>query len=236
MTDPLDQAGQPPRAGHPRAGDPPTPAANSPIRAGDPPAPADANRQLARAVARCAADTAFLAELQNILDQADRAARRHRFKCRQCGECCRFEQFGHRLYVTAGELALMLHFSGGRAPGPIGRIRPLGIFDNPPRRGALRSQSLGDRSGNLPADRQVRNGSRAKPASQCPHQDQARCLARAGRALGCRLFFCDPAASEWFGDAYEGFHRRIKLLHAAHGLPYVYAELTAALAELASAE
>ena len=166
----------------------------------------------------CAADAEFLASLERILRQADRAAIERRFKCRQCGECCRFAQFGHRLYVTAGELALMFKLAGDRAPEPIGKIRS--------RRAG--TQSLGNRSA-------IRNGSRAKPASQCPHQDQARCLARAGRALGCRLFFCDPAANAWFCDAYEGFHQQIKLLHAAHGLPYVYAELTAALAELASA-
>jgi Fe-S-cluster containining protein len=162
----------------------------------------------------CAADAGFLTGLERILLQADRAAREHRFECRQCGNCCRFEQFGHRLYVTAGELALMLHLAPDRVSEPIGKIRPWGIFDNP--------QSA------------IRNGSRAKPASLCPHQDQARCLARAGRALGCRLFFCAPSAHAWFCDAYESFHQQIKLLHAAHGLPYVYAELAAALAELAS--
>jgi Fe-S-cluster containining protein len=160
----------------------------------------------------CAADAGFLAGLERILGQADHAATERRLECRQCGQCCRFEQFGHRLYVTAGELALMLHLAPDQAPEPIGKIR------NP-----------------LPARRDaIRNGSRAKPASLCPHQDQARCLARAGRVLGCRLFFCAPSAHAWFCDAYESFHQQIKLLHAAHGLPYVYAELAAAMAELAS--
>ena len=195
MTDPPDQASEPPRTTDPRAR-------------------ADADRELARAVAMCAADAGFLTGLERILRQADRAAVERRLECRQCGNCCRFEQFGHRLYVTAGELALMLHLAPDRVSEPIGKIRPWGIFDNP--------QSA------------IRNGSRAKPASLCPHQDQARCLARAGRALGCRLFFCAPSAHAWFCDAYESFHQQIKLLHAAHGLPYVYAELAAALAELAS--
>ena len=174
MTDPLDQAGSHRRTGDPRAG-------------------ADFDSELARAVAMCAADAGFLAGLEQILTQADRAAAQRRFDCRQCGQCCRFEQFGHRLYVTAGELALMLRLAPGQAPA------------------------------------------RPDEAGLCPYQDQARCLARVGRTLGCRLFFCDPAANEWFCDAYESFHQQIKLLHAAHGLPYVYAELTAALAELASA-
>jgi hypothetical protein len=195
MTDPPDQASEPPRTAELRAR-------------------ADGDRELARAVAMCAADAGFLAGIEQILRQADRAAVERRLECRQCGNCCRFEQFGHRLYVTAGELSLMLHLAPDRVSEPIGKIRPWGIFDNP--------QSA------------IRNGSRAKPASLCPHQDQARCLARAGRALGCRLFFCAPSAHGWFCDAYESFHQQIKLLHAAHGLPYVYAELAAALAELAS--
>ena len=224
MTDSLDQAGSTPRPGNSRARAdggqmrPQCPSGLGASRAG-----ADGDCQLARAVAMCTADAGFLDALERILRQADRAAAEQRFECRQCGECCRFEQFGHRLYVTAGELALMLKLADGLAPEPIGKIRS--------RRAG--TQSLGDRSA-IPWG-QVRDGLRAKPASLCPHQDQARCLARPGRALGCRLFFCDPAANAWFRDAYEDFHRQIKLLHAAHGLPYVYAELTAALAELASA-
>ena len=68
----------------------------------------------------------------------------------------------------------------------------------------------------------------------CPYQHGGRCLARDSRALGCRLFFCDPAASDWSCRVYEDIHNQIKRLHAAHSLPYVYAELTTALAELAS--
>jgi len=154
---------------------------------------------LADAVARCAADTAFLTELGEILRQADRAADDRHWTCRACGKCCRFEEFGHKLYVTAGELAYLI-----RQPPP---------------------------EAVLPQDA---SGLRTKPAALCPYQDGDRCLARDSRALGCRLFFCDPATAEWSNVVYEEFHDKIKRLHAAHSLPYIYAELTAALAELAS--
>ena len=62
--------------------------------------------ELARAVAACRRNAAFLAEIGQILaeasadtDQAD--------DCRACGQCCRFAEFGHRLYVSTGELALL---------------------------------------------------------------------------------------------------------------------------------
>ena len=63
---------------------------------------------LTRAVEQAAADADFLAELRGILAEADSAARRQGLSCRACGQCCLFEQFGHRLYVTPGELALLL--------------------------------------------------------------------------------------------------------------------------------
>jgi len=151
---------------------------------------------IADAVARCAADAAFLTELGRILHQADQAADEQRWTCRACGQCCRFEQFGHKLFVTAGELAFL--------------IRPAAPWQD------------------------LRSGTRANPAEMCPYQHGNRCLARDSRTLGCRLFFCDPAATDWFSSVYEDIHDQIKRLHAAHGLPYLYVELTTALAKLAS--
>jgi len=155
---------------------------------------------LADAVTRCAADDAFLIELGAILRQGDRAADDCHWACQACGKCCRFEQFGHKLYVTAGELAYLIRQPASEAD-----------------------------------PQQSASGLQTKPAAVCPYQDGNRCIARDGRALGCRLFFCDPAAADWCNDIYEELHAKIKHLHAAHGLPYIYAELTSALAELASA-
>lgn len=67
---------------------------------------------------------------------------------------------------------------------------------------------------------------------RCPYQLNRRCTVRTVRALGCRLFFCDPAAREAFQHHYEIYHRQIRRLHDAHGLPYCYVELAAALVEL----
>jgi Fe-S-cluster containining protein len=153
---------------------------------------------LADAVASCAADADFLSELGKILRQGDHAAEDRHWACRACGKCCRFEQFGHKLYVTAGELAYLIRQPETEAD---------------PQNGASRLQTT--------------------PPAMCPYQDGDRCLARDGRALGCRLFFCDPAAAGWCNNVYEELHDKIKRLHAAHGLPYIYTELTSALTELA---
>lgn len=67
---------------------------------------------------------------------------------------------------------------------------------------------------------------------RCPYQLDGRCTMRPVRALGCRLYFCDPARRESFQQDYERYHSRIRRLHDAGGLPYAYVELTAGLAEL----
>jgi len=137
---------------------------------------------LARAVEQVAANPGFLAELRNILDEADADARRQGLECLACGKCCLFGQFGHRLYVTTGELAL-LRMAGG---------------------------AVADK----PSD------------GRCPHYNAGRCTARGARALGCRLFYCDPAGQRWFPDAYERFHQCIKRLHERHGVPYFYVDFS----------
>ena len=68
---------------------------------------------LTGAVDRCRRDEAFLADLAEILRQADAATTSN--TCRACGQCCHFEEFGHRLYVSTGELALL---TAVEPPGP----------------------------------------------------------------------------------------------------------------------
>ena len=135
---------------------------------------------IAQAVQQAAADEEFLAELRRILDAAAAAAAEQAFACRACGRCCRFEEFGHKLYVTPGELAL---------------LQSVPITGEP-------------------------------AVGRCPHQVDGKCMARNERALGCRLFFCDPAAEQWFQGTYELFHERIKRLHRDRALPYAYVEMT----------
>ena len=43
--------------------------------------------------------------LRGLLDEIDQAVDGSGFACRQSGQCCRFESFGHRLYMSGLEIA-----------------------------------------------------------------------------------------------------------------------------------
>ncbi|MAC19991.1 MAG: hypothetical protein CMJ23_10030 [Phycisphaerae bacterium] len=58
----------------------------------------------------------------------------------------------------------------------------------------------------------------------CPWQEGRLCTAREGRPTGCRVYFCDPRASEVVPELAETAHRRIRTLHDEHEIPYAYGE------------
>lgn len=66
------------------------------------------------AVARCQAEAGMLAGLGRIYEEADRAiaaladgSPAAAAACLGGGSCCKFDLFGHRLFLTVGELALL---------------------------------------------------------------------------------------------------------------------------------
>jgi Fe-S-cluster containining protein len=61
-------------------------------------------RQAVEAAGQC---PAFLAELRALLTRASEALPDNQGQCTRCGACCDFAAAGHRLYATAGELALL---------------------------------------------------------------------------------------------------------------------------------
>lgn len=162
------------------------------------PAQAEAIRRAARRSDVCGA----MAELYRDLDR-EIAARTPR--CRNRGLCCRFDEFGHELYVTTLEVAylLALHGPEGHEPCPT----RVGAGPPPP----------------------------ARASAGCPYQVNGLCTVRTGRPMGCRIFFCDPDAAAWQGPLTEAFLQRLRRLHDDLGVPYVYAEWRAVLAALARA-
>jgi Fe-S-cluster containining protein len=142
-----------------------------------------------------------------VLAEADADIAARRPVCRASGRCCKFEEYGHRLYVTAAEL---LHFARAHVATP-----DAGRPETPGRAVAL-----------------PQFFARPSPAG-CPYQVDGLCTAREARPLGCRLYFCDENAQSWQNEVYEKYHARLRALHDEFGLGYRYLEWRAALREVA---
>ena len=58
----------------------------------------------------------------------------------------------------------------------------------------------------------------------CPFLAEGVCLAREGRSLGCRVFFCqaERQGPERMAEVYELFHEQLKILHEQAEIAYKY--------------
>jgi Fe-S-cluster containining protein len=149
------------------------------------------------------------AAVAGILHDADADIAARKPVCKASGRCCKFEEYGHRLYVTPGELIHFQHTLNVERSIPVRR-------DSMPSASAV----------SLP-----QFFAQAKPEG-CPYQIDGLCTARDARPLGCRIYFCDENAQHWQNEVYEKYHTRLKALHDAFGIPYQYMEWRAALATL----
>lgn len=130
--------------------------------------------------------------------------------CQASGRCCRFEQYGHRLYVTAAEL---LHFAQTHCSSPQGR------------------HAIENRKSKIENQISLPQFFAGNPEG-CPYQVDNLCTAREARPLGCRIYFCDESARGWENELYEKYHRMLSAVHERFSLPYRYLEWRAALGEL----
>lgn len=60
---------------------------------------------------------------------------------------------------------------------------------------------------------------------RCPYQAGNGCLAREGRVLGCRLYFCAWSGPEREEEMYARWHDRLKRLHEELGEEWDYRPL-----------
>lgn len=67
----------------------------------------------------------------------------------------------------------------------------------------------------------------------CPFQVDRLCTVHTIRPFGCRIFFCDPTASDWQQDQYETFHLLLRQLHDELKIAYFYVEWREALRAVA---
>lgn len=145
-----------------------------------------------------------------IYDELMRQIAERRPVCVASGRCCRFEEFGHRLYVTTLELAKLQIDAGGvlttRGQDAAAPRQPLPIFQ---------------------LDRKS-----SDPVRGCPYQVDGLCGIHLIRPFGCRIFFCDATSTQWQHDLYERLHGQIRHLHEIHHIPYRYVEWRYALREM----
>ena len=127
--------------------------------------------------------------------------------CLASGACCRFEEYGHRMYLSGLEAAFVVaRIDAARRLRAANPLRVLEVRD---------SRARGD----------------------CPYLRNGLCGEHEERPLGCRIFFCDKGAdgrgAEWQSELYEEMHRDTIALHERLGMPYRYLEWRESLALLA---
>jgi Fe-S-cluster containining protein len=162
--------------------------------------------------------------------------------CTASGRCCRFEEFGHRLYVTTIELAafvaslrplLPLHGTPGRGQGSGASDVPRqSSFDSPINDGTA-NRPGSDSTRPSPLSPTLSPGYREAGArGGCPYQVDGLCSVHTVRPFGCRVFFCDATSDDWQHQQYERFHADLKRLHEEFAVPYRYVEWREALRQL----
>ncbi|MEM1099010.1 MAG: hypothetical protein AAGH92_09500 [Planctomycetota bacterium] len=144
----------------------------------------------------------FDVQLRGLYRELDAAIAERGPTCWQSGKCCNFGAYGHRLYVTALEVAWFLGQAGVMLPS---------VTD---------SEDLPGIS--LP---------QANRSDVCPYQIDGSCSTHAIRPMGCRIFFCQAGTEDWQQLLYETYLERLRRLHEAHGVDYRYADWLALLDE-----
>jgi Fe-S-cluster containining protein len=160
------------------------------------------------AVMQAATNRDLRAAVARVYENLQREIDARKPVCNASGRCCRFDEFGHRLYVTTIELAAFVAslpeaaFAGSAVPNV-----------TPPHQ-----------ENNVRHSRTYGGG--------CPFQVNGLCSVHAIRPFGCRVFFCDATSDDWQHQQYERFHAELKRLHAEFEVPYQYVEWRDALRQL----
>ena len=141
----------------------------------------------------------------DVYARLDEAVSQRGPTCWISGRCCNFDAYGHRMYVTALEIAwVVAKKARSDAPG----------IGTKARRGSEHARA---------SDVDLKGA--------CMFQVDGLCGIHGIRPLGCRVFFCQEGTQDWQQDVYERFLSELRALHDAHGLPYRYMEWRAGLHE-----
>jgi Fe-S-cluster containining protein len=139
-------------------------------------------------------------QLRELFKKLDGAVAARGPTCWTSGNCCRFDSYGHQLFVTGLELVWFLN-------------QPVVL-----------SQLDHSRTGQQAAlsDNPLAILSQPGPGGACPFQIDNLCSTHAVRPLGCRVFFCQQGTQDWQQDLYEQFLNRLRDLHTQHDIAYHY--------------
>lgn len=148
--------------------------------------------------------------IRQLYFELDREIAELRPTCWRSGRCCRFEAFGHRLYVTGLEVGWFLV----NVRSAMGDVRS---DDETHRR--------------LPVLHIEHRTSNIAHSPACPYQIDGLCSVHTVRPMGCRAFFCQAGTEDWQRGLHERYLARFKALHEQHEIPYRYMEWRAALDE-----
>ena len=161
-----------------------------------------------------AALPALDAALRSLYAEIDAAVAERGPTCWVSGKCCKFDDFGHRLYVTGLEIAWFL----GQVEG---------------RKSTVEGRDDGDETSGGGGG--IRLPQLAEHPGACPYQVGGLCSTHQVRPLGCRVFFCQQGTEDWQHDLYERFLSQLQKLHETHGIEYRYMDWIAGLSEAAGA-
>ena len=165
-------------------------------------------------ISRAPEDAKLLAEVDALYAELDRRIAAHHPICRNRGACCKFDTFGHKLYVTTLELAYFRAHHADRL-----------------QRQPARSERQDQRAAGFSPRGSAESKNIALARQSCPFQQNGLCSTRAGRPIGCRVFYCESADEGWQSELTEWAISRLRELHERFEVPYSYTEWLTALGE-----
>ena len=184
-----------------------------------------------------------LRTMSELYEEVDRRIAELPGTCENRADCCRFGEFGHRLYVTTLETAYYLAASAS-SPATSTDTSPKRVASAPrgrrtsPKRVApaprgRRTSPQGKQGTDSPRSESAPN---VPPITDdaCPHAVEGRCQVRSHRPLGCRIFYCDPAAQPWQAPLTEELLTRLRAMHEELEVPYLYTDWMTTLRALSA--
>ncbi len=138
--------------------------------------------------------------MNELYNQLDRRIASMNLHCANCGQCCNFDNYGHRLYITTLE---MLYLTAGLNTTYTQQYTNKELLSGKPYGNTI-SQKL---------------------PSSCQLQNTNGCTARLHRPTGCRIFFCKGIDNNLLYELTEQTLSSLRTLHEQFNAPYYYADI-----------